>query len=297
MNIDENWEDLKFFISLAKEKKLIKAAKVLGSNHTTVYRRITQFEEKFNLRLFERTPTGYFLTSAGEDLYKTVHGLEEQMDSVFTSIQGLENKIKGDVSLTTTPTIATTFLPKILEKLHRIYPEINIHLKVSNQFYNLSNREVDIAIRPANKVPLHLIGRNLGKVNFGLYGSKDFLKKNKIKNVFEDIDNITIIALDNSLEHLKSKQWLEKRLHDSSNVIRVDDIVVATKMCANNIGLALIPHYMAQEYKNLKLVFQPNKFIGSSLWVLTQKNLTHIPKVKTCTDFLCDEISKAIALE
>lgn len=298
MNTSENWEDLKYFVALAKEKKLLRAAKLLNSNHTTVYRRIVQFEEKFDIRLFERTPSGYYLTPAGEALYEKVGGLEEQMDDIYSSIQGLDNQVKGNILLTTTPTVAATFLPGILSKLKTKWPELTIHLKVSNQFYNLSKREADIAIRPANDVPLHLIGRNLGKLNFGLYGAKSFIKKH-IKNAktFEDFHDSSFIALDETLEHLKSKKWLDKKLKEHEQVYRVDDLVVMTKMCASGLGLALIPHYMAKEYKNIELVFTPNVFVGSDLWVLTQKNLSKVPKIKACTDYLCEEIAKAIELD
>lgn len=137
MNTAENWEDLKYFVALAKEKKLLRAAKLLNSNHTTVYRRILQFEEKFDVRLFERTPSGYYLTPAGEALYEKVGGLEEQMDDIYSSIQGLDNQIKGNILLTTTPTVATTFLPEILRKFKKKWPDLTISLKVSNQFDNL----------------------------------------------------------------------------------------------------------------------------------------------------------------
>lgn len=298
MNTMENWEDLKYFVALAKEQKLLRAAKILKSNHTTVYRRIVQFEEKFNVKLFERTPSGYFLTPTGEELYAKLNGLEDQMDEIFNSIQGLKNEIKGNILITTTPTIATTFLPKILRSLKKKWPELTISLKTSNQFYNLSKREADIAIRPANEVPLHLIGRKLGRINFGLYGSKQYAKKYlKKKNNFEDFLDCSFIALDDSLQHLKSKKWLDKKLKDHRSVYRVDDLTTMTKLCDAGLGLALIPHYIAQECKNLELIYSPDEFVGSDLWVLTQKDIGKVPKIKKCTDYLCEEIVKAIELD
>lgn len=163
MNIEENWEDIKFFLALAKTMKLQKAASLIKSNHTTVYRRIKNFENKHNVKLFESTPDGYFMTSAGEDLYQKVEGIEDQMNDIFGSIKGLENTLKGRVTITTTHSIAATFLPEILLKLKSKWPFLQIDLKVSNQFYNLSKREADIAIRPSNDVPLYLIGRKIDR--------------------------------------------------------------------------------------------------------------------------------------
>ncbi|MFT6068071.1 MAG: DNA-binding transcriptional LysR family regulator [Bacteriovoracaceae bacterium] len=295
MNIEENWEDLKYFMALANEKRLQKAAKLIKSNHTTVYRRILNFEQKFDIKLFESTPAGYFLTPAGEELYLKLEGLEERMDSIFNSIQGLETKLKGRILITTTHSIATTFLPKILKKFKKKWPDLLVDLKVSNQFYNLSKREADIAIRPASDVPLHLMGRNLGKLNFSLYGTKAYFKGNrKRENVFSNIEKHTFIALDESLEHLRSKKWLDSKLNDESRIYKVDDLTVMAKMCSEGVGLALLPHYFEGVYKNLDLIFEPKEFIGNDLWILTHKNMSKVPKVKTCTDFLYEEISRVV---
>jgi DNA-binding transcriptional LysR family regulator len=295
MNIEENWEDLKYFMALAKEKRLQRAAKLIKSNHTTVYRRINQFEEKFEVQLFERTPSGYYLTPAGEELYEKVQGLEERMDSVFNSLSGLETKLKGRILITTTPSIATTFLPKIIKKFQKLWPDLIVDLKVSNQFYNLSKREADIAIRPSSDVPLHLIGRNLGKLNFGMYGSKGYLKEHGgADNLLKNLDKHTFLSLDESFERLKSKKWLDGKLNEDSRIYKVDDLTIMAKMCAEGIGLGLLPHYFKEIYKNIELVFEPKEFVGSDLWILTHENMSKVPKVKTCTDFLFDEISKIV---
>ncbi|OUR95663.1 hypothetical protein A9Q84_14270 [Halobacteriovorax marinus] len=295
MNIEENWEDLKYFMALAKEKRLQKAAKLIKSNHTTVYRRILNFEEKFEIKLFESTPSGYFLTPAGEELYHKLEGLEERMDTIFNSIQGLDTKLKGRILITTTPSIATTFLPKIIKKFQQKWPDLFVDLKVSNQFYNLSKREADIAIRPASDVPLHLIGRNLGELNFAIYGSKSYFKGNKTREDFlKNIDKHNFIVLDESLEHLKSKKWLDSKLKDDSRIYKVDDLTVMAKMCSDGVGLGLMPHYFADIYKNLEVIHEPKEFVGSHLWILTHKNMSKVPKVKTCTDFLYEEISRVV---
>ncbi|MDD0854342.1 LysR family transcriptional regulator [Halobacteriovorax sp. GB3] len=296
MNISENWEDIKFFLALAKEKKLQRAAKLLDSNHTTVYRRIKNFEERFNIKLFESTPDGYFLTSAGDDLYLKVASIEDQMDEVFRSIQGLEDTLKGRVTITTTHSIAATFLPNILFKFQKKWPSLQIDLKVSNQFYNLSKREADIAIRPSNDVPLHLIGRNVGKINFGLYASKKYIKKNGDKNkIRKNLASQQYVGLDNSLSHLKSSLWLKEICNSEEQVLRVDNVNVMGRLCSEGLGLSVLPDYFTGIYKDLVLVSRPSDFIGSDLWILTHKSISKSPKIKTCTDFLFQEIRKCIS--
>src|SRR5690606_4794297 len=131
-------------------------------------------------KLFNSTPTGYVLTNIGEKLLEEVSELEEKMDKVNRFINGIDDSIQGKISLTTTSSLAMTILPKVLASFKKTSPELCIDLKVSTNFFNLSKREADIAIRPCINPPEHLIGRNLGKIHFALYASSKYIKENNI---------------------------------------------------------------------------------------------------------------------
>ena len=61
-----NWDDLRFFLELARRGRLVAAAQRLHVDHTTVARRIAALEESLNTRLFDRTPRGHLVTKAGQ---------------------------------------------------------------------------------------------------------------------------------------------------------------------------------------------------------------------------------------
>jgi DNA-binding transcriptional LysR family regulator len=64
----DDWNDYLYFFKVAETGSLKAAAKALGVNHSTVFRRINALEQKLQVRLFERLKSGYALTSAGEDI-------------------------------------------------------------------------------------------------------------------------------------------------------------------------------------------------------------------------------------
>jgi len=294
MNTKDNWENIKYFIALAKEKQLKKAAASLKSNHTTVYRRICQFEEEYNLRLFERTPTGYFLTAQGEALFNSVSGLEGQMDTVFSSLQGLENTLKGEICITTTPSLAMLFMADIIQKFQEKWPDLVIDLRVSHQIYNLSKREADIAIRPATDVPLHLMGRRVGAVNFGVFRSTRYKTKINKSKFMDEIDRHKFIVLSEELGHLSSRHWLDKVINEQHIACRVDRLTSLSELCSQGLGLAVLPLYYSGFYPDLELVYQPEEFIGNDIWVLTHKNMSRTPKIKVCTEFFYHELRKKL---
>src|SRR5712671_6541634 len=63
-----NWDDLRYFLAVARTGTLSAAAKQLGTEHTTVARHIQALEDELNSRLFHKSNSGYGLTDAGERL-------------------------------------------------------------------------------------------------------------------------------------------------------------------------------------------------------------------------------------
>ena len=63
-----DWDNLRYFLAVARAGKLTAAARRLGQDHTTVGRRIASLESAFHSKLFERRPDGYRLTEAGQRL-------------------------------------------------------------------------------------------------------------------------------------------------------------------------------------------------------------------------------------
>ena len=60
-----DWNDLRYFLELSRQGKLVRAAARLHVDHTTVSRRIAALEKELDVRLFDKSPRGYQLTDAG----------------------------------------------------------------------------------------------------------------------------------------------------------------------------------------------------------------------------------------
>ena len=62
------WDDVRFFLAAAREGSLSGAARVLGVGHVTVGRRLAFLEKRLGVKLLNRTPDGYAVTSAGQTI-------------------------------------------------------------------------------------------------------------------------------------------------------------------------------------------------------------------------------------
>ena len=72
-----DWENLRYFMAVARNGTVSGAAKELVVSHSTVLRRIEQFEKMLDSKLFKRLQRGYALTIAGEKLYNDGKGVFE----------------------------------------------------------------------------------------------------------------------------------------------------------------------------------------------------------------------------
>ena len=71
-----NWDHLQYFLALAKDGRLVVAARSLGVNHTTVSRRVQALEREIGVQLFTRNNVGFELTEAGLQLQDIAHKVE-----------------------------------------------------------------------------------------------------------------------------------------------------------------------------------------------------------------------------
>ena len=82
------WDEVRYFLAVARSRSLIAAAGRLRVSAATVARRIDALEKRMGARLFERRQTGYFLTDSGEGICAEAEAAEE-------SILALERKALG----------------------------------------------------------------------------------------------------------------------------------------------------------------------------------------------------------
>lgn len=280
-----DWNHLKYFIILAREKTLQKAASAVESNPSTVFRRIKAFEEEIGTKLFERTSEGYSLSSAGEALYLEALEIEEKIEIISRKIHGLDNQLRGEVILTTTDTLALTVLPQIIKDFSQLHPNLKLDIRISSQFFNLSKREADIALRPSSTPPDHLLGRKLGKFSFAVYASTDYLSQHPVEDFLKELGQHSLIGANQFLSHLESKKWLDKMAQWEAHAVSADNLMAIGNLCTIGMGIAILPTYFEKYFPALRKIHVPHDFKGTDLWLLTHKDFKNLSRIKVTLDF------------
>ena len=118
-----DWDHLRFFLALAKDHRLVVAARSLQVNHTTIARRISALEQEMGVQLFTRSNSGYELTEAGLQLQDIAKQVEKQIGNIRNQVNQVNQEITGVVRIGTTEGFGTVVIAPILNALGKQYPK------------------------------------------------------------------------------------------------------------------------------------------------------------------------------
>lgn len=282
------WDDLLYVLSVGRAGSLSGAARELRVNHSTVFRRIGLIEEKLGVRLFDRRRDGYVPTAAGEAVVALTEQMDQDIVALERKLSGEDLRPSGTVRVTTTDTLISTVTP-LCGKFRQAYPEICVELVTGNQFLNLSRRDADVALRPSPHPPENLHGRRIASIAFAVYGSRRYLASAG----GADITRAHVwIGLDETLSHLSAHKWLRETIPSDWVSFRASSFMAVLDAAAADMGLAVLPCYLADPVKSLARASEPIPEIATDLWLLVHEDLRRTARVRAFTDFLHAEMAK-----
>jgi DNA-binding transcriptional LysR family regulator len=140
---------LQVFHTVARLLSFTKAAETLHMTQPAVTFQVRQLEEYFNTRLFDRTHNRISLTEAGDRVYEYADRIFDLYNEMENSVREMTGEIRGALTIGASTTIAEYMLPALLGDFGTRYPEVTIHLRVSNSEGIVSmveNNAIDLGV-------------------------------------------------------------------------------------------------------------------------------------------------------
>ncbi len=271
----DDWDDLRFFVAIARNGSVTRAATKLGVNHSTVSRRIQAFEKKHNVRLFERVPTGYVMTQEAENIYQMALDIEQRSQDIERQLFGQDNRLHGKVVITAPNYIINNVLMPHVPDFQKSYPSINIQFHASPDLQNMAAREADIAIRITSQPPETLIGRKVADLSYGLYATKHYWKSNAKQH--------KVILLSNDATAMN---WLQNDFIDAQVVLHTNSIETMAAAVSNGIGIANLPCIVGETHKKLYRLTQKLTQQNYGVWILSHADLRSTARIRVTREFL-----------
>jgi len=279
-----NWDDYRFFLAIARSASIRKAARILGVSHSTVLRRISAFEESLEVRLFERTPTGYFTTEAGDEMLQFAQHIEEETTNASRFIAGRDKLLNGKVHVSMPGILATLLMPD-LEAFRRTHPGIELQISLGYSITSLAKREADVAIRISNDPPENLFGRRVLKVFRAAYVCKDYLPGVQPTN---DLTPLSWIGLTDAQP---SFQWMEESdFPDIPIGAVINDPQATLEAVKAGMGMAMLPCYIADTTPDIYRMPPATLLPHRDLWILTHADMRKTARIRKFISFMAEAI-------
>jgi len=154
---------LQVFHTVARLLSFTKAAESLHMTQPAVTFQVRQLEEHFNTRLFDRTHNRINLTDAGRQVFSYADRIFELYAEMENAVRAITGEISGALTIGASTTIAEYMLPTLLGDFKERYPDVTIHLKVSNSEGIVSmveNNTIDLGVVEAPVSNKNLVVEN-----------------------------------------------------------------------------------------------------------------------------------------
>jgi DNA-binding transcriptional LysR family regulator len=282
--MDFDWNDLPFFLAIARHGNLNRAAAALEVNHSTVFRRVNGMEERLGARLFERLPEGYSLTPAGEQILAHAQHAEDAVHALRRSVAGRDAMLTGQIRMTAAPDLARHFVAPGLVEFARRQPGIRVELAVGDSDYDLGRREADLALRATPRPPEHLVGRHVAGLTWRAYASEDYLGARGRPASSADLGEHALIGSDEGLARVAVFADLRRRFPPQQFAATSNDLGCMAALAAAGLGIAFLPFTPARY--DLVPLFDVTPPHRSELWILTHPDLRGTARIRLLADFL-----------
>lgn len=283
---DFDWDDLKFFLAVARSGTLRGGAEAMQANHATVSRHLTSLERDISARLFDRSKEGLQLTQLGEELLPNALRIEEEIATASRLIMGRDTDPSGFINLSIPPFLAQSPIMEDIAEFSQKYREIELNIQVTDTFVNLGMREADVTFRVAHEITEDVVGRRLLTYAVAVYGSVEYAEKAQNNGGA----GLNWIGWSEKEEDITAP-WIKQSPYPQATLRhRIDDGVLLYSMATAGMGLAYLPCFMADPDPRLaRLPFQTPK-LDRSVWLLLHGDLRKTARIRLFVDFLSDRI-------
>ena len=280
-----NWDDLRIFLSVAREGSLSAAARDLKVSQPTVGRRLKALEDSLGARLFDRLPEGFAPTSAGTELLPLAEEMERAALALDRRQAALADGVRGTVRISIYEVMAQ-FLIEHLVWLRERLPEIEIELAVAHISANLSRREADLSLRECLPEAPGLIARQLGQIAYAVYGARDYVEAQPAARGETRYRDCAWVSTDEEHNYFAGQKWLLDRVGDRRPVVRVNNGIVLYEAVRKGVGLGILPCFAADADPRLVRLTVPLAEVRSTQHMIVHHDLRRVPSVRAVMDEL-----------
>ncbi|MFD1703091.1 LysR family transcriptional regulator [Methylopila henanensis] len=283
-----NWNDLVYFLELARRGRLMPAARRLKVDHTTVSRRIFELEKSLSVKLFDRKPNGFLLTEKGHQLFAIAERIEQDTLAINETVSAAPSAPTGRVRVATMEGIGAFYLAERFAQLAIDEPGLLVELVTERHLINLTKREADVSVSFVPLAGQRLTVRKVGTFRLALYAARSYIERHGAPKTRAELNDHAFVDFVEDLVAIGPVHWLADVLEPSTVAFRSTSLHGQQYAVAAGAGIGLLPLFCAKTRTDLVPLLVDEVVVSRDVYLSVHEDLEYTARVRAVTKRVAD---------
>ncbi|MCC6524470.1 MAG: LysR family transcriptional regulator [Polyangiaceae bacterium] len=283
-----DWDDLRFFLAVARRRTLSAAARELEVTQPTVGRRIAALERRLGAKLFLRRSDGFVLSGSAARVLAHAERMEQDALAVERRMSGRDEGVRGTVRVTASEWLVTGVLSPLIGPLLARHLELAVDLVADHRHLNLARREADLALRPRRFEHDAIVQRATAKIGFALYAARPYLSERGAPTSGDGRGHVLIAMTDDVGD--VARDWLKAALPAAKVAVRTNGRDAMLALAAEGVGLACLARAVGDHIPALQRVAISPAPPTPTLWMGVHRDARTTPRVRVVASYLTERL-------
>jgi DNA-binding transcriptional LysR family regulator len=289
-NMLGDWDDVRFFLAVARTGSFSAAAAQLNTKQTTVGRRIQALERRLGAKLFDRHRYGMEVTPAARGVLEQAESMMANATAIEHHLAGIDDEMSGSVRVAATEGLAADWLVPRLVELRRRHPDIVVHVAAGDELLDLAIRQADLAIRFIRPTSAQLVAARVGALSSALFAAPSYIERRGLPTSLEDLTNHDLVD-HTGLHGLPAmKLWTELIERSPRVVFRSNSSIATAQAVVAGLGIGIFPTYV-KKYRDLVQV-PIDLGIVRDIWLVSHEETNKSARVRAVIDYIREQFRK-----
>lgn len=285
-----DWNDLRYFVAVARHKSTLGAGRALGFSQSTVQRRLVELERRIGHQLVRRHQSGYRLTELGEAMLPLAIEVETAIIAFQHNLGDAARAHGGVIRLTCPePIVLRLTQSGLLEKFREQNPGLTVEFVMSDRYIDLAAGDADVALRSGDTDDGDLVGLKIADSIWAIYGSRHYVEKNGSPSSIEAMVDHRLIAFDEKLSGHRVLKWLNIVAPRAEFAARSNSVLGLVNAAKSGVGLAPLPIALGDAETDLVCVLGPIEDLTRAWRLLAHPDVRKTGRVAAFFDFIARE--------
>ncbi len=241
-----NWDDYRFFLTVARVGNFRRAAAELETTQATVSRRIENLERALNQKLFDRPRGrgGVVLTFDGRRVLQDVTTAEISLDRAGRLARA-ENGIAGDCKILGTDEIANHWMPPFLAMFAAKYPNVQLKYFLTTDQAQSQRPPYDLQLQYLGASEADSVSLQLATLHFTFFASQEYVVARGLPKDLAALNRHRVLKFSSFLsdERSWSEYWVD--IANQNGIFCSNSSAFLFEMVKAGAGVAMLPTYIA----------------------------------------------------